>query len=72
MIFFAVSMPRQRMLARPITVWNWSPVAVARVRYTYADYIATITASHTPYGGLAVREQYMSAVTAPGKGSPSG
>ena len=39
-----------------------SPVAVARVQYTYADYIATVTASHLPYGGLAVREQYMSAV----------
>jgi hypothetical protein len=48
-----------------------SPVSVARVRYTYADYIATITASHMPYGGLAVREQYMSAVTTPGKDSPS-
>lgn len=42
-----------------------SPVSVARVRYTYADYIATITASHMPYGGLAVREQYISAVTTP-------
>jgi hypothetical protein len=47
-----------------------SPVSVARVRYAYADYIATITASHMPYGGLAVREQYMSAVTAPSKDSP--
>jgi hypothetical protein len=47
-----------------------SPVSVARVQYTYADYIATITASHMPYGGLAVREQYMSAVTAPLKHSP--
>jgi hypothetical protein len=44
-----------------------SPVSVARVRYTYADYIATITASHMPYGGLAVREQYMSAVSGPSK-----
>jgi hypothetical protein len=39
------------------------PLAVARVAYTYTDYIATVTASRTPYGGLAVREQYMSAVT---------
>lgn len=42
------------------------PVAVARVQYVYADYLATVTASHLPYGGLAVREQYMStAATAP-------
>jgi hypothetical protein len=46
-----------------------TPVAVARVQYTYADYIATVTASHMPYGGLAVREQYMSATMKPGKGS---
>jgi hypothetical protein len=37
------------------------PVAVARVNYAYSDYVATVTASHMPYGGLAVREQYMSA-----------
>ncbi|OXI79189.1 hypothetical protein CFB40_33135 [Burkholderia sp. AU31652] len=37
------------------------PVAVARVSYAYSDYVATVTASHLPYGGLAVREQYMSA-----------
>lgn len=36
------------------------PVAVARVSYAYSDYVATVTASHLPYGGLAVREQYMS------------
>ncbi len=48
------------------------PVAVARVHYAYTDYIAEITASHMPYGGLAVREQYMSAVSAPGHGLPSG
>ena len=41
------------------------PVDVARVRYVYADYLATVTASHTPTGGLAVREQYLSAVAAP-------
>jgi len=46
-----------------------SPVAVARVQYTYSDYIATVTASHLPYGGLAVREQYMSAVASP-EGAP--
>jgi hypothetical protein len=40
-----------------------APVAVARVRYAYQDYIALITASHLPGSGLAVREQYMSAVT---------
>ncbi|MBU7441217.1 hypothetical protein [Paraburkholderia fungorum] len=40
------------------------PVAVARVEYAYSDYVATVTASHLPYGGLAVREQYMSATTA--------
>jgi hypothetical protein len=39
------------------------PVAVARIQYLYADYVATVTASHLPYGGLAVREQYMSAAT---------
>jgi hypothetical protein len=49
-----------------------SPVSVARVQYTYSDYIAVITASHMPYGGLAVREQYMSAEAAPGNASPSG
>ncbi|RAS20618.1 hypothetical protein [Paraburkholderia bryophila] len=40
------------------------PVAVARVEYSYSDYVATVTASHLPYGGLAVREQYMSAKAA--------
>jgi hypothetical protein len=48
-----------------------SPVSVARVQYTYSDYIAIITASHMPYGGLAVREQYMSTVAEPGKESSS-
>jgi hypothetical protein len=48
-----------------------SPVSVARVQYAYSDYIAVITASHMPYGGLAVREQYMSAVATPGNASPS-
>lgn len=42
-----------------------APVAVARVRYSYRDYLASITASHMPGGGLAVRELYMSALTAP-------
>lgn len=27
------------------------PVAVARVSYAYSDYVATVTASHLPYGG---------------------
>lgn len=36
------------------------PVAVARIQYAYSDYQATVTASHLPYGGLAVREQYIS------------
>ncbi len=49
-----------------------SPVAVARVRYAYTDYIAEVTASHMPYGGLAVREQYMSAVSTPAHGLPPG
>ncbi len=40
------------------------PVAVARVNYAYSDYVAIVTASHMPYGGLAVREQYMSANSA--------
>ena len=40
------------------------PVAVARMNYAYSDYVATVTASHMPYGGLAVREQYISARTA--------
>lgn len=44
-----------------------SPVSVARVQYTYSDYIAIVTASHMPYGGLAVREQYMSTATTPSK-----
>jgi hypothetical protein len=48
-----------------------SPVSVARVRYTYSDYTAIITASHMPYGGLAVREQYMSTVATPAKESSS-
>ena len=26
------------------------PVAVARVSYAYSDYVATVTASHLPYG----------------------
>ena len=42
-----------------------SPIAVARVQYVYSNYIATVTASHLPYGGLAVREQYMSEVGGP-------
>jgi hypothetical protein len=46
-----------------------SPVAVARVQYAYTDYVATVTASRTPYGGMALREQYMSAVTANAQGS---
>lgn len=37
------------------------PVQVARVQYRYADYVATVTASHLPGTGLSVREQYMSA-----------
>jgi hypothetical protein len=41
------------------------PVAVASVEYKYSNYIAIVTASHLPYGGLAVREQYMSAVASP-------
>jgi hypothetical protein len=49
-----------------------SPVAVARVQYRYSDYIATVTASHMPYGGLAVREQYMSAVASPEIGAQHG
>jgi hypothetical protein len=48
-----------------------APVSVARVQYTYSDYTAIITASHMPYGGLAVREQYMSTVATPGKESSS-
>lgn len=42
------------------------PVAVARVQYAFSDYVATVTASHLPFGGLAVREQYMSAVAGQG------
>jgi hypothetical protein len=37
-----------------------SPVQTARVQYSYADYVATVTASHLPGSGLALREQYMS------------
>ena len=48
-----------------------APVAVARVRYRYRDYLASVTASHLPDGGLAVREQYMSAVTAIAASGPT-
>jgi hypothetical protein len=37
-----------------------SPIQTARVQYRYADYVATVTASHLPGSGLSVREQYMS------------
>jgi len=37
-----------------------TPIQTARVQYRYADYVATVTASHLPQSGLAVREQYMS------------
>jgi hypothetical protein len=37
-----------------------SPIQTARVQYRYADYVATVTASHLPGSGLALREQYMS------------
>ena len=47
------------------------PVAVARVDYRYRDYSATVTASHMPNGGLAVREQYLSASTAADRGPHS-
>jgi hypothetical protein len=36
------------------------PLDVARLQYRYADYVATMTASHMPQTGLAVREQYVS------------
>jgi hypothetical protein len=36
------------------------PIQTARVQYRYADYVATVTASHLPQSGLSVREQYMS------------
>lgn len=48
------------------------PVAVARVDYRYRDYSATVTASHMPNGGLAVREQYLSATTAADRSPHSG
>ena len=48
-----------------------APVAVARVRYSYRDYLASVTASHLPGGGLAVREQYMSAVPAIAASGPT-
>lgn len=38
-----------------------APLQTARVQYRYADYIATVTASHLPHAGLALREQYLSA-----------
>lgn len=37
-----------------------TPIQTARVQYRYADYVATVTASHLPGSGLSVREQYMS------------
>jgi hypothetical protein len=37
-----------------------TPIQTARVQYRYADYVATVTASHLPQSGLSVREQYMS------------
>jgi len=37
------------------------PLHTTRVQYRYVDYVATITASNLPWGGLAVREQFQSA-----------
>lgn len=37
------------------------PIQTARLQYRYADYLATVTASHLPHSGLSVREQYLSA-----------
>lgn len=39
-----------------------SALQTARVEYRYRDYAATLTAANLPYGGLAVREQYLSAI----------
>lgn len=39
-----------------------SALQTARIEYRYRDYAATLTAANLPYGGLAVREQYLSAV----------
>jgi hypothetical protein len=39
-----------------------SALQTARVEYRYRDYAATLTAANLPYGGLAVREQYLSAM----------
>lgn len=40
-------------------------VETARVQYRYSNYLATVTASHMPESGLAVRLQYLSPGTAP-------
>lgn len=39
-----------------------SALQTARIEYRYRDYAATLTAANLPYGGLAVREQYLSAI----------
>jgi hypothetical protein len=39
-----------------------SALQTARIEYRYRDYAATLTAANLPHAGLAVREQYLSAV----------
>jgi hypothetical protein len=43
-------------------VLHASALQTARIEYRYRDYAATLTAANLPYGGLAVREQYLSAI----------
>lgn len=64
----AVDSLRERLGAPTLAFGDASPQALssaplqtARVQYRYADYIATLTASHLPDTGLALREQYLSA-----------
>ncbi|MDE2147778.1 MAG: hypothetical protein KGJ24_13910 [Burkholderiales bacterium] len=63
----------QAVLGRPARAWGDAApqalqaqtLAAAGVQYRYADYIASVTASEIPRSGLAVREQYLSAVAVP-------
>jgi hypothetical protein len=39
-----------------------SALQTARIEYRYREYVASVTAANLPHAGLAVREQYLSAV----------
>jgi hypothetical protein len=44
------------------SVLRASALQTARIEYRYREYVATVTAANLPHAGLAVREQYLSAV----------